>query len=122
MPACSRHAMPSNSSRAAMFREQCTPHCRNFRHLRARWNSLKRQASAIMEPSNGINVKLPFEFPREHSGDISMTITTAHIPAIVALIAGVLILIMPRLLNLVVAIYLICTGLIGLGLLKWLHM
>jgi hypothetical protein len=55
------------------------------------------------------------------SGEISMTITTAHIPAIVALIAGVLILIMPRLLNLVVAIYLICVGLIGLGVLKWLH-
>ena len=36
-----------------------------------------------------------------------MIITTAHIPAIVALIAGILILIMPRLLNLVVAIYLI---------------
>jgi hypothetical protein len=51
-----------------------------------------------------------------------MTITAAHIPAIVALIAGILILIMPRLLNLVVAIYLICTGLIGLGLLKWLHL
>ena len=47
-----------------------------------------------------------------------MTITTAHIPAIVALIAGILILIMPRLLNLVVAIYLIFIGLIGLGLLK----
>ena len=42
-----------------------------------------------------------------------MNITSAHIPAIVALIAGVLILIMPRLLNLVVAIYLICIGLIG---------
>ena len=51
-----------------------------------------------------------------------MTITAAHIPAIVALIAGILILIMPRLLNLVVAIYLIFTGLIGLGLLKWLHL
>jgi hypothetical protein len=51
-----------------------------------------------------------------------MTITAAHIPAIVALIAGILILIMPRLLNLVVAIYLICIGLIGLGLLNWLHM
>jgi hypothetical protein len=59
---------------------------------------------------------------RTPSGEISMTITTAHIPAIVALIAGVLILIMPRLLNLVVAIYLICVGLIGLGVLKWLHM
>jgi hypothetical protein len=51
-----------------------------------------------------------------------MTITTAHIQPIVALIAGVLILIMPRFLNLVVAIYLICVGLIGLGVLKWLHM
>ena len=51
-----------------------------------------------------------------------MTITAAHIPAIVALIAGVLILLMPRLLNLVVAIFLILNGLIGLGLLKWLHL
>jgi hypothetical protein len=51
-----------------------------------------------------------------------MTITAAHIPAIVALIAGILILIMPRLLNLVVAIYLICIGLIGLGVLHWIHM
>lgn len=51
-----------------------------------------------------------------------MTITAAHIPAIVALIAGILILIMPRLLDLVVAIYLICVGLLGLGALNWLHM
>lgn len=51
-----------------------------------------------------------------------MTITTAHIPAIVALIAGILILVMPRLLNFIVAIYLILIGLVGLGLLKWLHM
>jgi hypothetical protein len=50
-----------------------------------------------------------------------MVITAAHIQPIVALIAGVLILIMPRLLNLIVAIYLICVGLIGLGVLKWLH-
>jgi hypothetical protein len=51
-----------------------------------------------------------------------MVITSAHIPAIVALIAGILILIMPRLLNFIVAIYLIVVGLIGLGLLRWLHM
>jgi hypothetical protein len=38
-----------------------------------------------------------------------------------SVIAGLLILIMPRLLNLVVAIFLILNGLIGLGLLKWLH-
>ena len=35
-----------------------------------------------------------------------MVVTAAHIPAIVALIAGILILI----------------GLVGLGLLRWLHM
>jgi hypothetical protein len=51
-----------------------------------------------------------------------MVITSAHIPAIVALIAGILILIMPRLLNFIVAIYLILIGLVGLGLLRWLHM
>ena len=51
-----------------------------------------------------------------------MTITAAHIPAIVALIAGILILIMPRLLNLVVAIYLIVVGLVGLGVLRIFHM
>ena len=50
-----------------------------------------------------------------------MTITMAHVQPIVALIAGVLILIMPRFLNLVVAIYLICVGLIGLGVLKMFH-
>jgi hypothetical protein len=50
-----------------------------------------------------------------------MVITSAHIPAIVALIAGVMILIMPRLLNFIVAIYLILIGLVGLGLLHWLH-
>ena len=47
-----------------------------------------------------------------------MTITAAHISPIVALIAGILILIMPRLLNFIVAIYLIFIGLVGLGVLK----
>jgi hypothetical protein len=51
-----------------------------------------------------------------------MVITTAHISPIMSLIAGVLILIMPRLLNLIVAIFLILNGLIGLGVLKWFHM
>jgi len=44
-----------------------------------------------------------------------MTITVAHITPIVALLAGILILIMPRLLNFIVAIYLIIIGLIGLN-------
>jgi hypothetical protein len=47
-----------------------------------------------------------------------MTITIAHLQPIIALIAGVLILIMPRLLNFIVAIYLIAVGLLGLGLFK----
>ena len=51
-----------------------------------------------------------------------MTITAGHLPAIVALAAGVLILIMPRLLNYIVAIYLIFIGLVGMGLLRWIHM
>lgn len=51
-----------------------------------------------------------------------MVITATHIPAIVALIAGILILVMPRLLNYIVAIYLIFVGLVGMGLLKWLRL
>ena len=47
-----------------------------------------------------------------------MTITLSNLPPIVALIAGVLILIMPRLLNFIVAIYLIVIGLLGLGIFR----
>ena len=47
-----------------------------------------------------------------------MTISIANLQPIVALIAGVLILIMPRLLNFIVAIYLIVVGILGLGILK----
>ncbi len=44
-----------------------------------------------------------------------MTLTAAYISPLVALIAGVLILIAPRLLNYIVAIYLIVVGLSGLN-------
>ncbi|MCJ2047099.1 DUF3096 domain-containing protein [Methylobacterium sp. J-078] len=47
-----------------------------------------------------------------------MTITTSSLQPIIALAAGVLILIMPRLLNFIVAIYLILVGLIGLGVFR----
>jgi hypothetical protein len=46
-----------------------------------------------------------------------MLMTTAHIQPIIAIVAGVLILIVPRILNYVVAAYLIIVGLFGLGLL-----
>lgn len=45
-----------------------------------------------------------------------MTLTIAHLQPIVSLLAGILILIAPRLLNFIVAIYLIISGVIELGL------
>jgi hypothetical protein len=52
----------------------------------------------------------------EHAwtAETAMYISMAHLTPIVSLIAGILILIMPRLLNFIVAIYLIFIGLIGL--------
>ena len=50
-----------------------------------------------------------------------MVIGIAHLQPIVAIVAGILILIMPRLLNYIVAIYLIFVGLVGLGVLKMFH-
>ena len=47
-----------------------------------------------------------------------MVIGIAHLQPIVSLIAGILILIMPRLLNFIVAIYLIFIGIVGLGLIR----
>jgi Protein of unknown function (DUF3096) len=44
-----------------------------------------------------------------------MTLDVGHIQPIVALIAGVLILLVPYLLNYIVAFYLIIVGIIGLG-------
>ena len=43
-----------------------------------------------------------------------MTISALTLTPLISLIAGVLILIMPRLLNYIVAIYLIVIGLVGL--------
>jgi len=43
-----------------------------------------------------------------------MTISTLALTPLISLIAGVLILIMPRLLNYIVALYLIVIGLLGL--------
>ncbi len=48
-----------------------------------------------------------------------MSIAMTNIPAILALIVGILILIVPRFLNYLVAIYLIVIGLIGLNILRF---
>ena len=47
-----------------------------------------------------------------------MILGIAHLQPIVSLIAGILILIVPRLLNYIVAIFLIVSGVIGLCLLE----
>jgi hypothetical protein len=50
----------------------------------------------------------------ENHGERFMTISLVHLQPIVALICGILILLMPRLLNYIVAIYLIVVGISGL--------
>lgn len=47
-----------------------------------------------------------------------MTISIMQLQPIVSLIAGILILIMPHLLNYIVAIFLIISGILGLGFLR----
>ena len=47
-----------------------------------------------------------------------MVISISHLSPIISIIAGVLILIMPRLLNFIVAAYLIIIGIIGLGIIR----
>jgi hypothetical protein len=88
-------------------------------------NPLKRQASPIVEPRQRIKCASRFDIFSTSSSHRqrrqTMVITSAHIQPIVALIAGVVILIMPRFLNLVVAIYLIFIGLAGLGLFRMFH-
>jgi hypothetical protein len=42
----------------------------------------------------------------------------AHLQPVIALIAGILILVIPRLLNFIVAVYLIIIGLLGLGIFR----
>jgi hypothetical protein len=47
-----------------------------------------------------------------------LNVGIAHLQPVVALILGILILVMPRLLNILVAIYLIMVGLFGLGVIR----
>jgi hypothetical protein len=56
--------------------------------------------------------------------EFNVTLTVAHITPLISLLAGVLILIVPALLNYIVAIYMIVAGVIGLNeihhFLNWL--
>ena len=49
--------------------------------------------------------------------EVPVVLTAASLSPAIALLFGVLILILPRMLNYLVAIYLILSGLIGLGIL-----
>jgi hypothetical protein len=51
----------------------------------------------------------------------AMNYIFGHVQPIVALIAGILILVFPRLLSFIIAVYLIISGLVGLGVLQHLH-
>ena len=47
-----------------------------------------------------------------------MTLSISHLQPIVSLLAGILILLVPRLLNYIVAFFLIISGVLGLGLIR----
>jgi hypothetical protein len=61
------------------------------------------------------NPRREAQVPSHRPKEIVMVLTAAHISPLVALVAGILILVVPQLLNYVVAIYLIVVGLIGLN-------
>ena len=66
---------------------------------------------------NGTRLELSALFTRPHSGAVledAMPISMLTVQPLVALLFGILILVMPRLLNFLVAIYLILVGALGL--------
>jgi hypothetical protein len=67
-----------------------------------------------VEPRGALAVSIPLRPPQE----FIMVIGIAHLQPIIAIIAGILILIIPRLLNIIVAVYLIAAGLLGLGIIR----
>jgi hypothetical protein len=80
----------------------------------------------MLEPNGGLCVECLLSLPissrasffalRIHPNpEEIMVVTVAELSPIVALVAGILILIVPRLLNIIVAVYLIVEGLIGLN-------
>src|SRR5258708_7138593 len=73
-------------------------------------------------PAGKLRPSIRFSGQHQKRRHLKMTLTVAHISPIMSVVAGVLILIMPRLLNLIVALFLILNGIIGLGLLRWLHL
>jgi DUF3096 family protein len=112
----------ANASRRASFPKKADPGGCNFGQFLRYGEPIP--AAGVSSPGSreDISPGLESRFIRPPSQRVlPMTLTIAHITPIMSLVAGVLILLMPRLLNFIVAIFLILNGLIGLGLLKWLH-
>jgi Protein of unknown function (DUF3096) len=89
--------------------------------LRVRFSAEKFCKRGTFAPWN----RLKSRFRRRESNFVTVTewrkkvsINIGQLQPIVALVAGVLILIMPRLLNYIVALYLILVGILGLGIIK----
>jgi hypothetical protein len=83
-----------------------------------------RQGLSCRQIDHALPKRIPAQQPARTTKPIGnpMIITAAHITPLVALIAGILILVMPRLLNYVVAIYLIIVGVTGLnGIYHFFH-
>jgi hypothetical protein len=78
------------------------------------WSSMTSNATKeqVMLPPKYLPVRDSSRYSNQ-KGAAAMTIHVSLAP-LVSLIAGILILVMPRLLNFIVAIYLIVIGLIGL--------
>lgn len=65
-------------------------------------------------PLSNVRPRTERRVPASEKKGFDMNFTVIHIGPLVSLIAGILILIMPRLLNYIIALYLIIIGLIGL--------
>jgi Protein of unknown function (DUF3096) len=75
-------------------------------------------AAAEITPCKRMGISVTYSSSASWKGSNVMNLSVTHLQPLVALAAGILILIMPRLLNYIVAIYLIVVGIVGLGLIK----
>ena len=67
----------------------------------------------ICKAASSRDLKYVIEFKKDRE-EVAMTTVSVSLQPLIALIAGILILIIPRLLNLIVAVYLIIIGILGL--------
>jgi hypothetical protein len=85
------------------------------RDPRARWTAALVTAAVLV--GMAAMTVLPAGAAPAGGGGTTLAIGVATLSPLVALVAGILILLMPHLLNYIVAIYLIIAGLLGLGIL-----